>query len=105
MESPAKRRKLDHGQDGAERALEQAASTGLSRSRAFVLEAEELLDSVRLDYAKAFDGADDLLHRIKDSVEAIKAHGPLPVRELPAQVLRRSMALLTCDSLPMPCRS
>jgi len=79
--APAKRRKLDHSQDGAEAALESAASTGISRSRAFVLEAEELLDSVRLDYDTALQGADDLLHRIKGAVEGIKAHDPLPVRE------------------------
>ena len=77
--APAKRRKLDHGQDGAEAVLESAASTGISRSRAFVLEAEELLDSVRLDYDTALQGADELLHRIKSAVEGIKAHEPLPV--------------------------
>jgi U3 small nucleolar RNA-associated protein 22 len=77
--APAKRRKLDHRQDGAEVALQSAASTGISRSRAFVLEAEELLDSVRLDYGAALEGADGLLHRLKGAVEGIKAHDPLPV--------------------------
>jgi U3 small nucleolar RNA-associated protein 22 len=43
------------------------------------LEAEELLDSVRLDYETAFEGTDDLLHRVKGAIEAIKAHEPLPV--------------------------
>lgn len=80
--APAKRRKLDHSQDGAEVALESAASTGISRSRALVLEAEELLDSVRLDYATALEGADDLLHRIKSAIEGIKSHEALPVCEL-----------------------
>ena len=79
--APAKRRKLGHTQDGADAALESAASTGVSRSRAFVLEADELLNSVRLDYATALDGADGLLHRIKGAVEGIKAHDALPVRE------------------------
>ena len=79
--APAKRRKIGHTQDGAEVALQSAASTGISRSRAFVLEAEELLDSVRLDYGTALDGADGLLHRIKGTVEGIKAHDPRPVRE------------------------
>ena len=77
--APAKRRRIGHAQDGAERALESAASTGFSRSRAFVLEAEELLDSVRLDYEAAFEGTDDLLHRVKGAIEAIKAHESLPV--------------------------
>lgn len=78
--APAKRRKLDHTQDGADIALETAASTGISRSRAFVLEAEELLDSVRLDYETALDGADGLLHKVKGIIEGTKAHEPLPVR-------------------------
>lgn len=87
--APAKRRKLGHSQDGAEVALESAASAGISRSRAFVLEAEELLDSVRLDYEIALDGVDALLHRTKGAVEAIKAHDPRPVyelRQLPREV-------------------
>ncbi|KAK4124644.1 Nrap protein [Parathielavia appendiculata] len=79
--APAKRRKLNHKKDATDVALESAASTGVSRSRAFVLETEELLDSVRLDYGAALEGADDLLHRIKGVVEGIKAHEPLPVAE------------------------
>jgi U3 small nucleolar RNA-associated protein 22 len=79
--APVKRRKLGHAQDGADAVLESAASTGISRSRAFVLEADELLDSVRLDYATALAGADDLLHRIKAAVEGIKPHDFLPVRD------------------------
>lgn len=79
--APAKRRKLDHIQDGAEMALASAASTGISRSGAFALEAEELLDSVRVDYATDLEGADDLLHRIKAVIETVKAHDPLPVWE------------------------
>ncbi|KAH6623553.1 Nrap protein [Chaetomium tenue] len=77
--APTKRRKLDHTQDGAELALESAASTGVSRFRAFILEAEELLDSVRLDYGIALEGADSLLHRIKGVIEGIKAHDALPL--------------------------
>lgn len=78
---PAKRRKLDHSQDGAGKALEAAVSTGgVSRSRAFILEAEELLEEVRIDYKTAFEGADQLLHKIKSSIETIKSQEPLPVR-------------------------
>ncbi|KAL2163451.1 hypothetical protein VTH06DRAFT_5509 [Thermothelomyces fergusii] len=79
--TPAKRRKLDHFQDDAEVLLQSAASTGISRSRTFVLESEELLDSVRLDYEAALDGADDLLHRIKGTIENIKPHEPLPIAQ------------------------
>ena len=84
--APAKRRKLGHTKDGTDAALESAASTGISRSRAFVLETEELLASVRLDYETALDGADALLHRIKGAVEAIKPHDSLPVRLHQAQL-------------------
>ncbi|KAL2151319.1 hypothetical protein VTH82DRAFT_6417 [Thermothelomyces myriococcoides] len=79
--SPAKRRKLDHSQDDAELLLQSAASTGISRSRTFVLEAEELLDSVRLDYEAALDGADNLLHRIKGIIENIEPHETLPITQ------------------------
>lgn len=76
--APAKRRKLDHS-GSSSYALQSAASTGLSRSRAFILEVEELLKEVRLDYAIAFEGADGLLHRIKSSLEAIEPHESLAV--------------------------
>ncbi|KAK4166544.1 putative nucleolar protein 6 [Cladorrhinum sp. PSN259] len=79
--APAKRRKLSHSQDGAEKALQSASTTGVSRSRAFVLEAEELLEEVRLDYGTALEGADELLHRIKGSIEAIKSQEPLPIAQ------------------------
>lgn len=70
----AKRRKLDHSTEEPQGALVAAASTGLSRSRTFILEAEELLGEVKLDYATALDGVDGTLHRIKESIEGIKPH-------------------------------
>lgn len=93
--SPAKRRKLDHqpqlqpaqpaqpGPYGAA-ALDAAAIAGTFRPGAFVLQAQELLDEVRLDYDKAFPGADDLLHQIKSSIEAIQPQDPTPVSARPA---------------------
>jgi U3 small nucleolar RNA-associated protein 22 len=81
--NPPKRRKLDHAADDAELALAAAAaaSAGLtSRSATFVLETEELLDSVCPDYDSAFSGADELLHRIKGLIEGIEAHDQLQVR-------------------------
>ena len=79
--APAKRRKLGNSSENVENALRSAASTGLSRSRAFALEAEELLTEVKLDYGEVLRGADDLLHKVKSSVEAIEPHGELPVRQ------------------------
>ncbi|KAL2135151.1 hypothetical protein VTI74DRAFT_9582 [Chaetomium olivicolor] len=87
--APAKRRKLDHSQDGAEAALQSATTTGISRSRAFVLEAEELLDSVRLDYGTAFEGADGLLHRIKGAIEAIKPHEAVPLTDAASKLEKK----------------
>ncbi|KAK4653653.1 U3 snoRNP protein [Podospora pseudocomata] len=88
---PAKRRKLDHSQDGAGKALEAAVSTGgVSRSRAFILEAEELLEEVRIDYKTAFEGADQLLHKIKSSIETIKSQEPLPILEAATKFEKKS---------------
>ncbi|KAK4100366.1 Nrap protein [Parathielavia hyrcaniae] len=87
--APAKRRKLDHRKDATDVALESAALTGISRSRAFVLETDELLDSVRLDYGAAFEGADGLLHRIKGAVEGIKAQEALPAAEATSKLEKK----------------
>ncbi|SPQ24728.1 215f0399-e698-4099-963f-f3b6416b7bed [Thermothielavioides terrestris] len=100
--APAKRRKLGHGPEGAEAALESAASTGISRSRAFVLEAEELLDSVRLDHATALDGADALLHRIKEAIEAIKPHEPRPIAEAAAKLEKKHKIKVPFPDPPPP---
>ncbi|KAK4131415.1 Nrap protein [Trichocladium antarcticum] len=100
--APAKRRKIGHAQDGAERALESAALTGFSRSRAFVLEAEELLDSVRVDYEAAFAGADGLLHRVKGAIEAIKPHESLPVAEAAAKLEKKHKVKVPFPDPPPP---
>lgn len=65
--SPAKRRKLDH------------QASGTSRPSTFVLQAQELLGESRVDYEKAFSGADALCHRIKSTIEAIAPQSPTPV--------------------------
>ncbi|KAK4218353.1 Nrap protein [Rhypophila decipiens] len=77
----AKRRKLDHSMEEPQGALVAAASTGLSKSRTFILEAEELLGEVKLDYAAAFEGAEGILHRIKGSIEAIKSHEAIKIND------------------------
>lgn len=68
----AKRRKLDHSIEEPQGALVAAASTGLSKSMTFILEADELLEEVKLDYGAALEGVDGFLHKIKGSIEAIK---------------------------------
>lgn len=64
---------------GSDKVLQTAASIGMSRSRTFILEAEELLEEVGLDYATAFGGAEELLHKIKGSIEAMETHDAILV--------------------------
>lgn len=75
-DNPAKRRKL--GPSG-EASLDQAISVAVRQPTTFVLETDELLKESRLDYEKSFEGLDDLLRRIKSSIESIQPHEPLPV--------------------------
>ncbi|KAJ0115952.1 hypothetical protein J7T55_004122 [Diaporthe amygdali] len=83
--NPAKRRKLDHESHGlvanGSAALDAAAQAGTPRPSTFALQAQELLNEVRLDYSKTFAGADDLLHRIKSTIEETKPHGPTPIHQ------------------------
>lgn len=97
--NPAKRRKIDHESHGLATdggvALDAAAQAGTPRASTFALQTQELLREVRLDYSKAFSGADDLLHRIKSTLETTKPHGPSPV-SAPA----RSASWPGTDQLP-----
>ena len=52
---------------------------GSSGASAFVLETEELLREVKLDYPKALPGVDDTLRQFKDTIEALEPHEPTPV--------------------------
>ncbi|KAH8677499.1 Nrap protein [Xylariales sp. PMI_506] len=71
--SPPKRRKLSH-------------STSIAHQPStFVLEIEELLKEVKVEYDAIFKGADELLREIKDSVDTIEPHGPLPIFETSAK--------------------
>lgn len=93
--NPAKRRKLEHQpphQDqssatGAADALDAAAIAGTSRPSAFVLQTQELLREVRINYDKSFSGADDLLRQIKTTIEDIHPQGPTPVSHLPSSMV------------------
>lgn len=79
--SPAKRRKLEHQSPHQDKTPLHgaAASAGTSQPSAFVLQTKELLGEVRLNYDKAFAGADALLHQIKAAIEAIEPRDPTPV--------------------------
>jgi U3 small nucleolar RNA-associated protein 22 len=75
--SPAKRRKLDHF-DGD--LFVSTYSNSAQHGTAFSLQTAELLEETKLDQGEVFGGADDLLRRLKGSVEAIEPHEEIPVR-------------------------
>lgn len=89
MESnTAKRRKLDHA-NGYE-ASSSTLSMGASGASAFVLETEELLKEVKLDYSKSSSGVEDSLRQLKDIIEALEPHEPVPVSLSITPMLRGS---------------
>ncbi|KAI1428966.1 Nrap protein [Xylaria sp. FL1777] len=82
MESNSpKRRKLDHTHDGPTFETVASSSMGASGSSAFVLETDELLREVKLDYATAFPGLDQTLRQFKEAIEGLDQYGPVPIDE------------------------
>jgi U3 small nucleolar RNA-associated protein 22 len=80
MESNSpKRRKLDHGHEGPTFESAASSSMGASGSSAFVLETDELLKEVKLDYQNAFPGLDQTLRQFKEAIESLGQYGPVPV--------------------------
>ncbi len=76
-EAPAKRRKLNHS--GENNGAATTPTVSLSRST-FVLQTAELLKEEKINYKTELEGIDDLLHKVKASIEGIAAHEPQPVR-------------------------
>ncbi|TDZ29005.1 U3 small nucleolar RNA-associated protein 22 [Colletotrichum spinosum] len=70
MEQSPKRRKVSH-----------QGSANTATASPFVLQTDELLKEVNVDYAKTLDGADTLLHKIKSLIDEIEPHGPIPIAE------------------------
>ncbi|KAI0799325.1 Nrap protein [Xylaria sp. FL0064] len=82
MESNSpKRRKLDHTNGGPTFESAASSSMGASGSSAFVLETEELLKELKLDYATAFPGLDQTLRQLKEAIESLEQYGPVPIGE------------------------
>lgn len=83
-ENFAKRRKINHSNDASflETSSVAASAMGPSGASAFVLETEELLKDVKLDYPKALPGVDNILRQFKDTIEALEPHDPTPIVEL-----------------------
>lgn len=73
MEQSAKRRKVSHKGDSK-------ISANIATASPFVLQTDELLKEVKVNYAEALDGADALLHKIRNLIQGIESHGPIPVR-------------------------
>lgn len=80
-ENFAKRRKINHSNDRSIFGTSSTAASamGPSGASAFVLETEELLKGVKLDYSKALPGVDDILRQFKDTIESLEPHNPTPV--------------------------
>ncbi|OLN94276.1 U3 small nucleolar RNA-associated protein 22 [Colletotrichum chlorophyti] len=74
MEQSPKRRKVSHPADSR-------GSVNIATASPFVLQTEELLKEVKVDYVKALSGADSLLHKIKNLIDGIESHGPVPIAE------------------------
>ncbi|KAF9873592.1 nrap protein [Colletotrichum karsti] len=74
MEQSPKRRKVSHQGDSR-------SSANIATASPFVLQTDELLKEVKVDYAKALDGADTLLHKLKNLIDGIESHGPIPIAE------------------------
>lgn len=70
---------MDHTHGGPTFETIVSSSMGASGSSAFVLETDELLREVKLDYAKAFPGLDQTLRQFKEAIEGLEQYGPVPV--------------------------
>ncbi|EEY23628.1 U3 small nucleolar RNA-associated protein [Verticillium alfalfae VaMs.102] len=77
MESGAKRRKVSHNGD----APKSKRSVAMATASPFVLQTEELLKEVKVDYAETFDGADALLKQIKHVIDGIAPQEAAPISD------------------------
>lgn len=75
MESSAKRRKVSSIGDS----LNAHNASALATASPFVLQTEELLKEVKVDYSTTFSDADALLKKLKDVIEGIPSLDPVPV--------------------------
>lgn len=101
MESSSKRRKLDHSASGLAHAnlidFKSTDSTRLSTASIFTLQTDELLKSAKLDYSKAFAGVDGQLFRLKEIIDSIEPHGPVPIAKATSQLEKKHKV-----SIPYP---
>ncbi|ROT42737.1 pre-rRNA processing protein Utp22 [Sodiomyces alkalinus F11] len=72
-----KRRKVSSTGD----TLSSRNATALATASPFVLQTEELLKEVKVDYSTAFKDADALLKQLKDVIEGIPSLDPVPISD------------------------
>ncbi|KAL2752218.1 hypothetical protein ACRALDRAFT_1053134 [Sodiomyces alcalophilus JCM 7366] len=77
MESSPKRRKVSSIGDS----LNSRNASALATASPFVLQTEELLKEVKVDYSTAFEDADALLKQLKDVIEGIPSLDPVPISD------------------------
>lgn len=78
MESSPKRRKTSGGE-------KEQFDGRLATASRFVLEADELLKEVRVDYGKAAFGASDadsVVFQVREAIESIEGHEGVPVSQV-----------------------
>ncbi|KAH6891012.1 Nrap protein [Thelonectria olida] len=85
MESSSKRRKIGHSSSGLRHDalidFEARSSARVSTASTFVLQTDELLKEAKLDYGKALKGVDGYLHRLKEAIDSVDPHDPVPIAE------------------------
>lgn len=93
-QSNAKRRKLEHGNGPL--SLDNVTSSGLGAAgaTAFIMETEELLKEIRIDYAASLPGANDNLRRFKEAVESLESHEPTPIHDAAAKLDKSSKTVV-----------
>ena len=83
MESSSKRRKIDHSRQGIRQNdlidFTSRDAARVSTASMFVLQTDELMKEAVLDYPEALKDVDATLHKLKDIIESIEPHPPIPV--------------------------
>lgn len=83
MDSSSKRRKIDHAGAGLRHHglinFESRSAAQVSTATTFVLQTDQLLNEAKLNYDKALKGVDAQLFRLKEILDAIEPHEPVPV--------------------------
>jgi hypothetical protein len=91
MESSPKRRKINHPSNEAVLGVSRLDRFHEPRST-FVLQTDELLKEVKLDYDKTFRDVEKLLVRLKDTINRIEPHDPLTVRLLTLRLVPKTLS-------------